>query len=159
MLSNIYWIDQPARQRLAIMARPRSGDWLEDEIRHWRRSGIDVVVSLLERDEVEDLELGREAALCSANEMEFLSFPIRDRGLPADEPAFCGLARDLAKTQKAIAIHCRAGIGRSSLMAAAILIGSGATAEEALSAIRKARGVVVPDTEEQRAWIESLERR
>jgi protein-tyrosine phosphatase len=156
MLSNIYWIDHAVRPRLAIMARPRSGDWLEDEIRHWRRSGIDVVVSLLERDEVEDLDLGREASLCAENGIEFLSFPIRDRGLPADEAAFGCFANDLAKTQKAVAVHCRAGIGRSSLMVATMLIGSGASAEDALAAIAKARGVPVPDTDEQRVWIERI---
>ena len=33
--------------RLAIMARPRAGDWLEDEISGWRAQGVEIVVSLL----------------------------------------------------------------------------------------------------------------
>lgn len=43
--------------RLAIMPRPRAGDWLEDEAQSWRRQGLDVVVSLLEDNEVAELDL------------------------------------------------------------------------------------------------------
>jgi hypothetical protein len=32
---------------LAIMPRPRAGDWLEDEIDQWQREGLKIVVSLL----------------------------------------------------------------------------------------------------------------
>jgi hypothetical protein len=46
---------------MAIMARPRAGDWLESEVDEWKAAGIDVVVSLLERDEVVELGLQREA--------------------------------------------------------------------------------------------------
>lgn len=48
MRSRIYWIDPAKPGRLAIMAPPRSGDWLEDEILGWGEERIDVVVSLLE---------------------------------------------------------------------------------------------------------------
>jgi len=40
MVSDIYWIKTSASLRLAIMARPRAGDWLEDEIDHWKREGV-----------------------------------------------------------------------------------------------------------------------
>ena len=38
------------------MPRPRGGDWLEDEIQAWRRSGVGVVVSLLTPDEIADYD-------------------------------------------------------------------------------------------------------
>jgi hypothetical protein len=47
MRTELYWVEGPWSGRLAIMPRPRGGDWLEEEIQSWRRSGIDVVVSLL----------------------------------------------------------------------------------------------------------------
>lgn len=156
MLSNIYWIETADAQRLAIMARPRSGDWLEDEIAHWRRSGVECVVSLLEREEVDDLRLGREAALCEQNGIAFLSFPIPDRGLPDDAKAFKRFAQDIADNGRTVAIHCRAGIGRSSVLAATILIGGGMLADDALMSIQHARSVPVPDTEAQRDWIRQL---
>jgi len=157
MLSNIYWIRTPGDLRLAIMARPRSGDWLEDEIAHWHRSGVEIVVSMLERDEVEELELSREQILSERHGIEFRSWPIPDRGLPHDRAAFRQFAGKLAESGKAVAIHCRAGIGRSSVLAAAIMIHAGQSAEPALTAIADARGVPVPDTDEQRDWIAALE--
>jgi hypothetical protein len=57
MRTELYWIERPWRGRLAIMPRPRGGDWLDDEIQSWRRSGVDVVVSLLTREEESDLNL------------------------------------------------------------------------------------------------------
>ena len=64
MRPKIHWIDLPAGVRLAIMPRPRAGDWLDDEVAGWRAEGIDVIVSLLEAGEVRELGLRREAGLC-----------------------------------------------------------------------------------------------
>jgi protein-tyrosine phosphatase len=52
-----------------------------------------------------------------------------------------------------VAIHCRGGIGRSSLMAAAVLVQLGAAPEQAWDTVSVARGMPVPETEEQRAWL------
>lgn len=158
MPSDIYWIKTANAKRLAIMARPRSGDWLEDELDYWKQEGVEVVVSLLEREEIEDLELEREDALCAERGIEFLSFPIPDRGLPESMNAAMRFAKEIAIDGKATAIHCRAGIGRSSLVAAAVMISGGETAEKAMRAIQEARGLPIPDTDAQRVWIMELER-
>ena len=158
MHSKLYWIDTTASLKLAIMARPRAGDWLEDEIAHWKQSGIETAISLLEPAEVSELQLDAEAALCSGHDIEFISFPIPDRGLPPDTQAALRLALKVTSSGKATAIHCRAGIGRSSIMAAAVLIVAGAMPEEALHEIEKARGLPVPDTDAQRNWILQLDR-
>jgi hypothetical protein len=68
------------------MPRPCGGDWLEDEIQSWRQAGVDVVVSLLTREEQTELNLADEEALCRANGIEFGSFPIVDRGVPSSSP-------------------------------------------------------------------------
>ncbi len=158
MHSTLYWIDTPGPLRLAIMARPRAGDWLEDEVAHWQRSGVGIVVSLLEREEVEDLELQREAMLCAESGIEFRSFPIPDRGLPGDAGEALRFAAQIAGAGKPVAIHCRAGIGRSSLMAAAMLVGEGMDPAKVLAAIGTARGVPIPDTDAQRDWVLALGR-
>ncbi|KTE30485.1 MULTISPECIES: protein-tyrosine phosphatase family protein [unclassified Sphingopyxis] len=157
MLSDIYWIETSDDLRLAIMARPRSGEWLRDEVAHWRRSGVEIVISLLEREEVDDLDLGREKALCERNGIEFLSWPIPDRGLPESRAAFKRFANEVSTRRKPVAIHCRAGIGRSAVLAAAMMIDAGQSADDALRAISAARGVQVPDTDEQRDWIRALD--
>lgn len=96
MRAELYWIvDVPQGRRLAIMPRPRGGDWLSDELSSWKSSRVDVVVSLLAVDEVADLGLSQEAALCEALEMIFVSFPIVDRGVPSSGEAFLGLVERL----------------------------------------------------------------
>jgi protein-tyrosine phosphatase len=54
---------------------------------------------------------------------------------------------------KNVAVHCRQGIGRSSLVAASVLIAAGETPEEAFRHVEQARGRPVPDTAEQREWV------
>jgi len=57
MPTNLYWADGPWPGKLALAARPRGGDWLEDEIAAWRKAGADTVLSLLTPDEEQDLDL------------------------------------------------------------------------------------------------------
>jgi protein-tyrosine phosphatase len=157
-MSRLHWIEIPGR--LAIMARPRADDWLEVDIVEWKMAGVDLVISLLEREEVSDLGLQREAELCRASGIEFVSFPIPDRGVPDLRPTLevaRSIAGDIAGG-RSVAVHCRAGIGRSSMIAACAMICSGIEAAEALTLIKAARGVIVPDTEEQREWIISFGR-
>jgi protein-tyrosine phosphatase len=156
MVPEIYWIDRVPTGRLAIMARPRADDWLEDEIAGWREAGVDIVVSLLERHEVHELGLDREAELCRDNAIEFVTFPIPDRGVPESRRATIELAERLAdhvRGGRSVAVHCRAGIGRSGLIAACILGVTGIGTDSAFKVIGNARGVAVPDTEQQRDWV------
>jgi protein-tyrosine phosphatase len=53
-----------------------------------------------------------------------------------------------------MAVHCWAGIGRLSLIAAALLVRLGTSADQAWDAIAKARGRAVPETEAQRHWLD-----
>jgi protein-tyrosine phosphatase len=156
MHTDIHWVETSARGRLAIMARPRGGDWLNDEVANWRAAGVDIVLSLITRDEARELDLDSEPDLCAATGIEFLTFPIPDREVPASEFNARKIARHLASTVaegRSIAIHCRAGIGRSALMAACVLVELGELPDKAFESIGRARGMKVPDTEEQRRWL------
>ncbi|HEX4303328.1 MAG TPA: protein-tyrosine phosphatase family protein [Rhizomicrobium sp.] len=155
-VADLYWIDLEFPGRLAVAPKPRGGDWLEDEIRSWRAQAIDCVVCLLENDEIAELSLGAEAKYCAENEVAFLRFPIADRGLPDSHREAIALVRDIAnrlQTGQNVLIHCRAGIGRTGLVAAGTLISLGVAPEHALAAIGTARRVQVPDTDAQRDWI------
>jgi protein-tyrosine phosphatase len=141
---------------LAVVPRPRGGDWLEDEVREWRAAGIDVVVSLLQPDEAADLDIAGEADLCEANGVEFVGFPVSDRGVPPSPRAFAELVRGLEgklAAGKQVAVHCRQGVGRSAMLAASLLIAAGIAAESAWGRVRAARGCPVPDTVEQKDWV------
>jgi protein-tyrosine phosphatase len=153
-MSGVHWIKIPTAGRLAIMARPRAGDWLSEEIAQWKSAGIDVVVSLLEIQEVSDLGLQQEAELCRSGGIEFISFPIPDRGVPVSEVKTEELVSSIIahiSAGRSVAIHCRAGIGRSSVIAACAVVSAGFDADTAFSA--RARGLHVPDTDEQRDWV------
>jgi hypothetical protein len=81
-MTEIYPLREFEGVSLAIMPRPRAGDWLSDEIDSWRNANIRTVVSLLESQEIAELGLKEEPQLCASCGIEFVSFPIRDRGVP-----------------------------------------------------------------------------
>jgi len=149
-------IDGPWRGSLAIVPRPRGGDWLEDEVCGWRSAGIDVIASLLTDDEVTELGLAQQPALCRANGIEYLSFPIVDRSVPASQSSTLDFVRKLdhmLAAGKSVAIHCRQGIGRSALMAACLLALAGIDPQTAFQRIGAARGCPVPETRDQKQWV------
>lgn len=156
MRAEIYWITD----WLAIMPRPRGGDWLEDEVESLKQQGVTTVVSLLERDEIIELELREEESFCDKCGLKFLSFPIPDRQVPASAEKtviFIEKLQNLLNQKERIAVHCRQGVGRSSLIAACIMVNnSNASVDKAFAQISEARKCVVPDTPEQREWVNNL---
>jgi protein-tyrosine phosphatase len=161
VLAEVCWI-KGIPWRLAILPRPRGGEWLEDEIRSIRAQRIEVLVSLLTPDETAELELEQEAPCCASAGIEFLSLPIEDRSVPTDERAANVLIERLASDLqhgKAVGIHCRAGIGRSALVAACVLARLGTNTNDGFRLIGQARGCTVPDTQEQAEWADRFARR
>ncbi len=155
-MNGIYWVRGNPTAPLAIVLRPRGGRGLRDELLAMHRGGIQTLVSLLEEDEAEMLDLADEGRLAEQVGLQFLSFPIPDTLIPSDPAAFrsfvAGLAERL-RAGEAMGVHCRGSIGRSTVTAACALIHLGWGAEAALTAIETARGYPVPDTEEQAEWI------
>ncbi len=152
MSPELFWIPGPWRGRLAVAARPRGGDWLADEASGWRQAGIDVVVSLLEGDALVD-----EPKAALANGIRFISFPIPDRGVPASAAAAFSLIADISDALERgqhVAVHCRQTLGRSGRIAAAVLANAGIDPELAIEVVSSARGQAVPETPEQRLWLQ-----
>ena len=155
MIPETHYIRDVGKGGLAIMPRPRGNDWLEDEIKGLRNLGYNLVVSFLEKSEEIDLELTEEKSLCEQNGIEFISFPIADRSIP-DDRNFLNLVSKLYHKiilgKKAV-LHCRGGIGRAGITASSILIKHGFSGDKAFKIVSKARGLQVPDTEEQKFWV------
>jgi protein tyrosine phosphatase (PTP) superfamily phosphohydrolase (DUF442 family) len=152
----VFWINPGANGRLAIVPRPRGDDWLVDDLAAIRREGIDILVSLLPQPEATELGLAREQALCEEVGIEFRSFPIPDRQVPDSYRELHALAEELATARrhgKNIGAHCRACIGRASLLLAAVLCVEGISPERAFRLISNGRGLQVPDTPEQAEWL------
>jgi hypothetical protein len=138
------------------MPRPRAGDWLDDEAASWRRQGLDLVVSLLEDAEVAELGLADEPAACDRAGLRFVRFPLPDRGVPISAPAVSELVSSLVAELRAgrgMGIHCRIGVGRSASLAVCVLAALGVPVEVGWAEVGRSRGLSVPDTPAQRAWV------
>jgi protein-tyrosine phosphatase len=156
MSPDIYQIELIGSGSLSVMAKPVSGEWVEDEFYMIANWGINRIVSLLEDQEAIEVGLGKERQLAEKNGMEFISYPIPDRGLPVSVSEYLNFTRRLyheAAGGLHTVVHCRAGIGRTGLIAAGILLHCGFKPKEAFEHISRKRGVVVPDTEEQINWV------
>jgi protein-tyrosine phosphatase len=115
------------------------------------------VVSLLTPAEASELGLQEELRLAGEEGLELHSLPIPDYGVPPSRGRVDELIAHLASALAAgrsVAVHCRQGIGRSSLVVAALLVHQGVEPGEALRRVEKARGRPVPDTDEQREWVQ-----
>jgi len=159
MTADLFWIPGPWTGRLAIAGRPRGGDWLDDEARGWRQAGLDVLVSLLEEEEAAELGLAHEDEAAASNGIRFVSFPIPDRGVPISAERTVALLKDIGGALddgKNVAVHCRQGIGRSGLIAAAALATAGMGVGRAIEVVSAARGQEVPETASQYRWIHHL---
>ena len=134
------------------MARPRI---LPDDLAAVKIAGIDTIISLLEPDEAATVGLAREGEVCATLGITFLNHPIRDMHLP-DPAAFADFITDIAarlRNGASLAVHCHASIGRSGMLACSTLGHFGYSSANALAHVTQMRGVPVPDTAEQTAFI------
>ena len=140
---------------LSTMAQPPGGDALAGALAQLRLAGVDVLVSLQTDGERQEARLADEPAAAVRAGLEFHELPIVDFGVPehaAVAPLVDLLVARLAAGRH-VAVHCWAGIGRSSLIAGAVLVRLGVPSLRAWTIIGEARGCRVPETDEQRDWL------
>jgi Polymorphic toxin system, DSP-PTPase phosphatase len=154
-----YPIDGPWPGQLAIIPRPRGGDWLQDEVVALKTSGFDIVISLLTDNEMQELGLTNEAELIRVAGLQFYNYPIRDLSVPDSRDSsqqFLEVVYKHLLSGKRIAIHCRGSIGRSGLLASGLLVLSGVDPADAFDRVSDARGLSAPETAEQKDWVTQL---
>lgn len=157
MWKELYWVDESWPGKLAVAPRPRGGDWLKDDVASWKQANVNAVLSLLTPDEERDLDLSGEGGAIITQGMDFTSFPIPDRQVPRSEAKFAEVLESAARALSAgknVLVHCRQGIGRSGLVAACLLVKKGMSPGAAIASVSAARGVSIPETAEQRDWID-----
>jgi protein-tyrosine phosphatase len=159
--TKIYWIHTfDNSSKIGIMARPRGEDWLEDEINHLKNNNVGILVSLLESDEIYELKLNHEEELCLTKNISYINFPISDRDIPKQNDNIDNFIDILTKKLNeghSVVIHCRMGIGRSSIIAASVLLKCKFKANDIIEKISSIRGIKVPDTDKQLSWLKSRE--
>ncbi|WP_093443129.1 tyrosine-protein phosphatase [Variovorax sp. 770b2] len=154
--TTIHWVQDITPHRLGLMARPRGGESLCEEIASWQRASVGMVVSLLESHEIRELELREEASLCAERGIAFRQFPIPDRSTPRSQREVRALIAELTAelaSARSVAIHCRAGIGRTGLIAGCVLHALGVPEKDIFRLLSRSRGVAMPDTTEQADWV------
>lgn len=156
----LFWIEAPFDRRLAVSRRPRGGTHLAADVAGWRSNGVDVVVSMMEEEEAADLGLASQALVCRQHGIELLSCPVRDHGIPDAQDAVLRCV-DKALVHlgagRRVAAHCFAGIGRSPLFVACVLVRHGLDADTAWERLATARGLQLPETGEQWQWVADFE--
>lgn len=119
-------------------------------------AGIDAVLTLATADELAEHGVANMRDIFLRHAVSWSHFPIRDFDIPTGEnsAAWTGLETILVERLKAggeILIHCRAGFGRSGMIAARLLMACGCSADDAVATIRTARPGTI-ETPEQLAW-------
>lgn len=159
MPPELFTIRRDGPGRLSTMARPHGGDRLPDELSGLVSAGVDVLVSLLSDPEVAGLQLEQEGPLATRLGMEFHRLATPDLQVPARLATLelVAVLRERLAGGAGIAVHCHAGIGRSSTLAAAVLVLDGDAPADAWARISAARGLPVPETDGQREFVATLE--
>ena len=134
---------------------------------HWQRDlAVDLdrlrdcyqpnlLVSLIESHEFDLLKIPDLFEQAQARGMQICHFPIPDFGVPRSIDQFSLLVQDIlaaAAVGQTIVIHCKAGLGRSGLVAASCLVALGATPKEAFQLVRRSRPGTI-ETAEQEAFV------
>jgi atypical dual specificity phosphatase len=123
-------------ERLAGMGRPGLLGDVDADLEAVAASGVTLLVSLTEEPLPADKlrSFGLQAR----------HFPIVDMGVPAISPT-ASLCREIerAMAEGAVALHCRAGMGRTGTLLASVLVWLGDAPEAAVSKVREvARGYI-----------------
>jgi protein-tyrosine phosphatase len=118
-------------------------------------------VGLLSLVEATELPGGRDnyAAAVAATGLRWVHLPIRDFGTPDDD--FSRGWRSLALLDRLFAgenwvIHCRAGLGRTGLVAARLLIEAGSSPAAAIARIRQEHAAGAVETQAQSDYLFNL---
>ena len=137
------------------MPYPNGDDELVAQLLGLKELGVDILVSLLEPSESEALGLSMTASLAADLALEFVAYPLPDHDFPPDPQEFANLAFSLSdrlKLGSSVAVHCVGGIGRSTLLAAAIMVDLGDDPETLFDRMSSVRAYPVPDTIAQIDW-------
>jgi len=149
--------------RIVIMRAPGRGAALDDDLASIGRLGPALLVSFTTADEMAALGITGLPGRLAAQGIAHTHAPIDDFGVPdaafADAwPALSGRIHALLDRGGTIVLHCRAGLGRSGMVAARLLVERGIDPARAVARVRAARPGAI-ETEAQAGWVASGETR
>ena len=128
-MPRVFWIPVEGTGRMGICPHPSGGESLDGEMARLHEEGVTQLVCLLTDLELEKLELGDKGDVARRHGITLRAFPIDDRNVPKDAPAFGQLVirvNDALRAGAVVVAHCWGGIG-SGLSACAVLCVNGMT--------------------------------
>jgi len=141
-------VDLPAviPGKLLLHSMPGRYEAIEDVWNQVRKEAVCAIVCLPEEDELREKSFEYAGALEAGTvPCAVLRFEIPDRGVPEDRQGFWALARNLANRLQfgeAVLIHCAGGVGRTAMLANAVLLALGEALNDARSAVSRAGSTV-----------------
>jgi protein-tyrosine phosphatase len=87
--------------------------------------GIEVLVSLVEDGELDELCIAELVGKANEADIRTIRFPIRDMSVPKNPESFSSMVDQVVgklREKKKIAVHCKGGLGRAGTVAACISI-------------------------------------
>ena len=154
-------VKAPGGGRIGMIACPGVHGLLNEDVAGLKRWGACGLVSLVESHElIEPLEiLDLETAVVRQG-LWWRHLPIRDGDIPDENFEKHWLlegprARQLLAQGESFVFHCWAGLGRSGLMTARVLIEMGCASHKAIRAVRNARPGAI-ETKEQSVFLNRL---
>lgn len=145
----------PGIQRGPFLQAFREPTHLRADLLDVREWGADILVSLVQRTELELLRLDRLPVLAEETGLIWYHMPIPD--FQAPDRTFEERWRDKGDVIRewldhggAVALHCLAGMGRTGTVAARVLIEFGVEPEAAIRRVREARPGTIQSLDQER---------
>jgi ADP-ribosylglycohydrolase len=158
-----YWV-VPGRLLVGEHPASRSRADSMDRLRRFLLAGVTCFVDLTEPAELPSYEPLLPLATPEGRRIEYMREPIRDHDVPADDERMAQVVDTVDAALEAghvVYLHCRAGIGRSAMVAACWLASRAGAGKDPLPALqerwqessRSRDWPTVPETREQAAFV------
>ena len=140
-----------------------SGGWnrdLETDIGAITKMGTNTVISLIDGNEMKDLNVPNLGEVVTKHEMDWIHLPLMDTTVPSDDfiRAFVEMVPFIAaglESEDKIVIHCKGGLGRAATIASMILGLYGEAAKDSIDKIRKKRSSSCINPAQERFLLEN----
>ena len=120
------------------------GCGIDSALGTFKQAGADALLTLMPSAELAQNAASELPAQCAVQGLRWLHLPVADEQVPQADfdaawPAAMARIAELLAADKAVAIHCKGGSGRTGLIAARILIDLGIDPSEAISLVQALR--------------------